>query len=75
MNVHQRMKCMLGELAEEQGLVTAGGVELRLTHEEIGYLVGANRVTVTKALHNLEREGFLRVLNRRVIINRGSGKV
>jgi CRP-like cAMP-binding protein len=49
-------------------------VELRLTHEEIGYLVGANRVTVTRAFHNLEREGFLRVLNRRIIINRGSEK-
>jgi CRP/FNR family transcriptional regulator len=68
MNVHERIKCMLGELAEEQGLVTARGVELRLTHREIGCLVSANRVTVTKAIHNLEREGFLRVLNRRIII-------
>lgn len=69
MNVHERMKCMLGESAEEQGFGTAGGVELRLTHEEIGCLVGANRVTVTRALHDLEREGFLKVLKRRIIVN------
>ena len=69
MNVHERMKCMLGELAEEHSLVTAKGVELRLTHEEIGCLVGANRVTVTRALHDIEREGFLKVLNRRIIVN------
>jgi len=40
------------------------------THYEIGVLVGCTRVTVTKIMQELMKEGFIRVINNKMQINR-----
>jgi hypothetical protein len=59
--VELRLLGMLWLLADRWGKVSPAGIvlPLRLTHEALGRLVGAQRPTVTLALGALEREGML----------------
>ena len=43
-------------------------IKLRLTHQDLAELVGATRVTITKTINQLEREGFLSRPKRNTII-------
>jgi CRP-like cAMP-binding protein len=58
----ERVRDKLLQLAREHGRVVPGGVrlDLPLTHELIGEMVGSARETVTWALAQLQREGFVR---------------
>jgi CRP-like cAMP-binding protein len=58
------------ELADRYGRVRPGGVHvgLALTHELIGYLVGARRPSVSTALGRLQREGTIRREGRQWIL-------
>jgi CRP-like cAMP-binding protein len=60
--VEQRVIALFWQLADRWGVVRAHGVdvELALTHELIGHLVGAQRPTVSLALHTLAEAGLLR---------------
>jgi CRP-like cAMP-binding protein len=60
--VDRRLVALFLQLAERWGRVTPAGIELqlRLTHEALGRLVGAQRPTVTLALGELADEGVLR---------------
>jgi CRP-like cAMP-binding protein len=60
--VDTRLLVLLWYLANRWGRVTPGGVivPLRLTHETLARLVGAQRPSVTTALRQLEAEGRLR---------------
>ncbi len=44
-------------------------VDLKLTHEEIGTLIGASRPTVSIALGEMEDQGILTRLDRRIGVN------
>jgi CRP-like cAMP-binding protein len=59
--VADRITYMLWHTAERFGRVTPDGVvvPLRLTHEELGYLIGARRSTVTLAIGALVDSGTL----------------
>jgi CRP/FNR family transcriptional regulator, cyclic AMP receptor protein len=59
--VEQRILGMFWQLAERWGAVRADGVviELAVTHELIGQLIGAQRPTVSLALQALAGEGLL----------------
>lgn len=59
--VADRVSYMLWHAAERLGRVTPDGivVPLRLTHEELGHLIGARRSTVTLALGALADSGAL----------------
>jgi hypothetical protein len=59
--VERRVLAIFWQLAEKWGRVTPFGVEvpLRLTHEAIGRLAGAQRPTVTLALRDLCDEGAM----------------
>jgi CRP/FNR family transcriptional regulator, cyclic AMP receptor protein len=59
--VDHRIHRLLWHFAERWGRVRADGVclELPLTHEYIGKLVGAHRPSVTSAIGMLERRGLL----------------
>jgi len=61
LDVQQRLKQRLMELAQEHGIATAEGIriDLDITHEEIGELVAANRATVTAYLNEFKRQGYL----------------
>ncbi|HEV2814704.1 MAG TPA: Crp/Fnr family transcriptional regulator [Solirubrobacteraceae bacterium] len=59
--VDLRLVALLWHLADRWGRVTADGVllPLRLTHETLGRLVGAQRPTVTLALRDLREQGAI----------------
>jgi CRP/FNR family cyclic AMP-dependent transcriptional regulator len=56
-----RIRLLFADLAERFGRVTADGIviDLSLTHETIGRLVGSRRPSVSIALHALSSEGSL----------------
>jgi hypothetical protein len=64
--VEQRVLGVFWQLAERWGTVRSDGVavELALTHELIGQLIGAQRPTVSLALHALAGEGLLKRTSR-----------
>ena len=70
LDVQQRLKQRLIDLAEEYGIVTDEGIRINLdiTHEEIGELVAANRVTITSYLNEFKRRGYLWKDGRSLII-------
>jgi methylmalonyl-CoA mutase cobalamin-binding domain/chain len=70
LDVQQRLKRSLVRLAREHGLTTADGIRinLKITHEEIGALVAANRTTITACLNELKRQGYLWTEGRRLVI-------
>jgi CRP/FNR family cyclic AMP-dependent transcriptional regulator len=52
-----------------QAHAPAGGtVRIDLTHEQIGTLTNLSRVTVTRALQQLRREGHIRVAGRAIVL-------
>jgi CRP-like cAMP-binding protein len=59
--VELRVLAMLWHLADRWGVVTPGGIVLkvRLTHELLGLIVGARRPTVTLALKQLGCDGHV----------------
>lgn len=44
-------------------------IKVQSTHYEIGIIIGAARVTVSKLINELCEEGFIRVINRNVEVN------
>jgi CRP-like cAMP-binding protein len=60
--LEDRLRLCFWELADRYGHVTPQGVrlDLRLTHEVIGHLVGAHRPSVSVALARLEQGGSVR---------------
>jgi CRP-like cAMP-binding protein len=58
----ERVRDKLLQLARAHGRVVPGGVrlDLPLTHELIGEMIGSSRETVTWAFAQLAREGFVR---------------
>jgi CRP/FNR family cyclic AMP-dependent transcriptional regulator len=59
--IELRVLGLLWQLAENWGSVGPDGITIpfRLTHEDVGRLVGAQRPTVTLAFSALEREGVV----------------
>jgi len=68
--VRGQLQLALLQLAGKYGRVTSAGVaiDMRLTHEELAKLVGANRATVSACLSQLQREGFCRVIDQRIVL-------
>jgi CRP/FNR family cyclic AMP-dependent transcriptional regulator len=60
--VDERVLGVFWQLADRWGTVRADGVvvDIALTHELIGQLIGAQRPTVTLALQALDRDGLVR---------------
>ena len=61
LDVQERIKSSLIQLANDHGVATEKGIriDLDLTHEEIGEMVAANRTTITACLGELRRQGYL----------------
>lgn len=45
-------------------------IDSNYTHYEIGVLIGCTRVTVSKIMNRLAKEGFIRVVNNKIQINK-----
>ena len=66
----ERVIHLLLELCEKYGKITDVGIALniRLSHQEMACIIGSTRETVTVVLGQLQKENFLRISRRRVII-------
>jgi len=69
-SLEQRLYQALQNVAREHGRPTGGGlaIEMPLTHEELGFLVGAHRVSITRALKSLRQAGKVLQDGRRLIV-------
>ncbi|MCB2228752.1 MAG: Crp/Fnr family transcriptional regulator [Desulfarculaceae bacterium] len=58
-HLEQRLYQVLLQVAQEHGRQASGGLELPMpfTHEELSFLVGAHRVSITRALKGLKEAG------------------
>lgn len=70
LDVQQRLKHNLITLASDYGIRTEKGVliDLRITQDEIGALVSANRTTIASCLSELRAQGLLWKEGRRLVI-------
>ena len=70
LDVQQRLKHSLINLAREYGVPTGKGViiELEITQDEIGAMVSANRTTIAACMRVLRAEGFLWKDGRHLVI-------
>lgn len=70
LDVQQRLRNSLVRLARDHGIPTDDGIviNLRITHEEMGALVSANRTTITACLSELKKRGYLWTEGQRLVI-------
>ena len=70
-NLDDRLYEVLVNVAREMGTRVSGGwtIAFPLTHEEIGFLVGAHRVSVTRALGKLRELGKIRISGKLLFIS------
>ena len=70
LDVQQRLKHSLINLAREHGIRTEKGViiDLNITQDEIGTMVSANRTTIATCLSELRAKGFLWKDGRHLVI-------
>lgn len=66
-----RLKRLFCSSVDKENITDPGWYNLRVkyTQQELGVIVGAARVTVTKLVNELCQEGFMRMINRRVQVN------
>jgi len=69
-NLEDRLYEVLVNVAWEVGEPAPGGraIAFPLTHEEIGFLVGAHRVSVTRALARLRHAGKIRMSGKQLFV-------
>ena len=69
-DVRSRVQLALIELAQQHGVAVPDGIriELRITHEALASLVGANRSHVSTCLSALQHEGFYQVIDQRIVL-------
>jgi CRP/FNR family transcriptional regulator, cyclic AMP receptor protein len=69
-NLEERLYQVLSQVAREHGVPQRQGfsIQFPLTHEELGFLVGAHRVSVTRALKSLKETGRIIQEGRALIV-------
>jgi len=70
-NIEERLHRVLFSVAREQGKTDQRGfvVDFPLTHEELGFLIGAHRVSVTRAMAALRQSGRIRFDGKDIIVS------
>jgi CRP-like cAMP-binding protein len=70
LDVYGRVARFLRELAKTDGEQSAGSVVIRQrpTQQEIASMIGTSRETVSRALSEFQRRGFLEISGRRIIL-------
>jgi CRP/FNR family cyclic AMP-dependent transcriptional regulator len=69
--VPARLASLLLLLCESEGVMTSGKqikIPTHYTHEQLGTMIGANRVAVTRAFGQLQDLGAVQVLRRRIYL-------
>ena len=69
-SIEERLSKVLADLAREHGVKHPKGqaIPFYLSHEDLGFLVGAHRVSVTRALKDLRQNGKIVIEGRSLII-------
>lgn len=69
-NIEDRLYRVLSNVAKEHGAQTPQGVVIQfpLTHEDLSFLTGAHRVTITRAMKALKKAGKIILEDRRLIL-------
>lgn len=69
-NIEERLYRVLKNVAKEQGVKEEQGYSLpfAITHEELGFLTGAHRVSVTRAMNGLKEQGKIRVMDKGLVV-------
>jgi CRP/FNR family transcriptional regulator len=69
-NIEDRLYRVLASVAQEHGIVDERGVVIQfpLTHEDLGFLTGAHRVSITRAMKALKGAGKILLEDRQLIL-------
>lgn len=69
-NVEDRLYRVLAVVAKEHGTKSPQGMVIHfpLTHEDLGFLTGAHRVSITRAMKALKRDGKIILDDRKLIL-------
>ncbi len=69
-NIEDRLYRVLSSVAKEHGTSTPRGtvIQFPLTHEDLGFLTGAHRVSITRAMKALKSSGKIIHENRKLIL-------
>jgi CRP/FNR family transcriptional regulator, cyclic AMP receptor protein len=73
LDVYGRVARFLRELARADGKETAEGIEItkRPTQSEIAAMIGTSRETVSRALSEFQRRGFIDMHGKRLVLRHG----
>lgn len=68
-NIEERLYRVMENIAKEHGTQTPKGTRIPflMTHEELGFLIGAHRVSVTRALNALKKSGKLMIEGKNLV--------
>lgn len=69
-NIEERLYRVLCNVAKEHGFQDQRGVVIQfsLTHEDLGFLTGAHRVSITRAINALKQAGKIILEGKRLIL-------
>ena len=69
-NIEERLYRVLCNVAKEHGAKSSRGVVIQfsLTHEDLGFLTGAHRVSITRAMNALKQAGKIILEEKRLIL-------
>ena len=69
-NIEERLYRVLCNVAKEHGSKSSRGVVIQfpLTHEDLGFLTGAHRVSITRAMSALKRAGKIIFEDKKLIL-------
>lgn len=72
LDVYGRVARMIRELAASDGTEVDGGVVIRQrpTQAEMAAMIGTSRETVSRALSEFQRRGFLEISGKRIVVRR-----
>ena len=69
-NIEDRLYRVLSSVAHEHGTRSPQGlvIQFPLTHEDLSFLIGAHRVTITRAMKELRQAGKIRLEGKRLVL-------
>jgi CRP/FNR family transcriptional regulator len=69
-NIEERLYSVLSNVAKEHGVASSQGfvIQFPLTHEDLSFLTGAHRVSITRAMKSLKKSGKILHEGKVVII-------
>ena len=69
-NIEERLYSVLCNVAKEHGIASARGrvIQFPLTHEDLSFLIGAHRVSITRAMKTLKVAGKIILEGKKLIV-------